>query len=48
MKAGLRQDLLSVYLGFTTRPRPKPEKVMDTVKEILADKANDAGTKVLK
>ena len=44
----LRQDLLSVYLAFTTRPRPKPEKVLDAEKEMLANEPNDAGSKVLK
>ena len=48
MKACLRLDLLSIYLGFTTRPRPKSEKVFDAAKEILAEETNDAGTKVLK
>ena len=48
MKAWLRLDLLSIYLGFTTRPRPKSEKVFDAAKEILAEETNVAGTKVLK
>ena len=47
MKACLRLNILSIYLGFTTRPRPKSEKVFDAAKEILAEEANDAGTKVL-
>ncbi len=48
MKACFRLDLLSIYLGFTTRPRPKSEKVFDAAKEILAEETNVAGTKVLK
>ena len=44
----LRQGLLTVYLGFTTRPRPKPEKVLDAEKEMPAIEPNDAGSKVSK
>lgn len=48
MKARLRLDLLSIYLGFTTRPRPKSEKLFDAAKEILAEETSAAGTKVSK